>query len=259
MKKIALIVSGWHFPLQPYEAFAKQKLPEGWELHKFCVSHRDPKHAIKEKKKRELPDTRRGRLDAILYKEMATKDKIESLGWNYKEYPNTIGDWGNANQWLEDNNYKDYDLILISHDDNLILHNRLFADIIEEESFKDWEILANTVGMPPGSIRGSFEFFKPSLLEKIGGKFDLSETKLTRVGETSATENIGELYDWNSTVYPLQRFIKENNVPLAFLSPSYRVSAYCIEGERGYISNTHGGNTVFEEEGLNHLEKHGVI
>jgi hypothetical protein len=259
MKKIAVLVSAWHFPLQPYKAIASQKLPEGWELHKFCISHRDPKYAIEEKKNKVIPEGRRGDLDRILYKEMATQEKLEALGWHYKEYPNTIGDWGNANQWLEDNNYKDYDLLLISHDDNLILHNRLFADIIEEPSFPEWEILSNTVGSPPGSLRGSFEFFKPSLLEKIGGKFDLSETTLTREGVTTATEEIGELYDWNSTVYPLQKFINDNQIPIAYLSPAYRVSAYCIEGERGYISNTHGANTVFEEEGLDHLVKHGVI
>ncbi len=262
MKKIAVVASGWHFPLHFYESMLKQVRPEGWEIDFFCVSHRDPEFARKEKKNDHfdpLSTNIREKLDKILYSDIASARVISELGWNYKEYPNTIGDWGNSNQWLDEHDYKEYDLFLFTHDDNLIIHDRLFADTIEDDNFAEWDILTNSPGMPPGSLRGSFEFFKPRVLELMGGKFDLSETTLTREGITTATNEIAELYDWNTTVYPLQRLILEKGLKMACLSPAYRVSAYCIEGERGYISKTHGMNTQYEDAGLKYLSDNGVI
>lgn len=259
MQKIAVVASGWHYPSAFYEGMVRQKMPEGWTADYFCISHRDPSFAKEEKKDDVFEDTLRGRLDKKLYERMVDKQYIGLLGWKYKEYPNTIGDWGNSNQWLEENDYKKYDLLLFTHDDNLIIHDRLIADIIEDENFREWDILANSTGMPQGSLRGSFEFFKPSVIEKLGGKFDLSEVTLTREGKTTATNEIAELYDWNSTVYPLTRFIEEQKLKTGFLSPAYRVSAYCIEGERGYISKTHGENTKYEDAGLNYLHENGII
>ena len=224
----------------------------------FCVSHRDPKYAQEEKLGRVFIGDRAD-LDQRLYDKIATQADIEAHGWEYKEYPNTIGDWGNSNQWLEDHNYKEYDLLLFTHDDNLILNDKWFADVIKDKAFTDWEILSNSLGMPKGSLRGSCEFFKPSLLKKMGGKFDLSDTTLTREGLTGATEAVDELYDWNSTVYPLARFIEAEGIKVGYLSPSYRISAYCIEGERGYIGNTHGQNTEIEDAGLSILKQIGAI
>jgi len=255
-KKIAVVASGWHFPLSFYEMLAKQKKIEGWEVELFCISHRDPKFAKKEKKGRVF-EGERADLDEKLYNKIATVKQIEKLGWKYIECPNTIGDWGNSNQWLELYDYHNYDLFLFTHDDNLILNDKLFRDIIEDENFDKWDILCNSFGMPQGMIRGSFEFFKPSVLDKIGGQFDLSETTLSREGKTTASEDIMELYDWNSTVYPLQRIADQMRV--GYLSPAYRVSAYCIEGERGYISNTHGINTVEEDKGIAFLRQNGLI
>jgi hypothetical protein len=248
-KRLAVVASGWHYPSQFYEMTVKQKKADGWEYEFFVVSHRDPKHAEAEKLGREFTGDRAD-LDKRLYERVISRAEIEKLGWNYKEYPNTIGDWGNSNQWLEDHDFNDYDLFLFTHDDNLILNDKWFRDVIEDESFNEWEILANSLGMPQGNLRGSCEFFKPSLIKKMGGKFDLSETTLTREGQTTATESLVELNDWNSTVYPMTKFIEENDIKVGFMSPSYRISAYCIEGERGYIGNTHGINTAVEDEGL---------
>lgn len=257
-RKIAVVASGWHYPSQFYEGIAEQILPKGWSMDLFCVSHRDPSFAQEEKKDKKFTGER-AYLDEKLYRKIITVEEIEKLGWKYKEYPNTVGDWGNSNQWLEEHDYKEYDLLLFTHDDNLILSDMWFKDIIQDGSFKDWEILCNSLGMPPGSIRGSCEFFKPSLLEKMGGKFDLSEVTLDRTGENIASEDLNELYDWNSTVYPLQRFTEEQKISVGYMSPSYRVSSYCLEGERGYISNTHGINTKVEDEGLEVLKKYGLI
>jgi len=252
VKKLAVVASGWHFPSQFYEQLPKQIKMKGWEYEFFCVAHRNPMYATVEKRDKVFTGDRAD-LDKRLYQRVISAGEIEQAGWHYKEYPNTIGDWGNSNQWLEEHDYKEYDLFLFTHDDNLIIGDTWFSDIITDKAYKDWEILCNSAGMPKGSIRGSCEFFKPSLLEKIGGKFDLSETTLTREGKTTATENIEELYDWNNGVYPLARFIEANDIRVGFLSPAYRVSAYCIEGERGYIGNTHGINTAEEEIGLKFL------
>lgn len=258
MKKLAVVASGWHFPASFYEAIAKQQLPKGWNMELFCISHRDPLYAIEEKKGKSFEGSR-AHLDEKLYNSVITKEEIEKLGWKYIEKSNTIGDWGNSNQWLEEHDYNDYDLLLFTHDDNLILSYQWFYTIIKDSTFKEWEILSNSLGMPEGWIRGSCEFFKPSFIKKLGGKFDLSETKLTREGKTSATENIEELYDWNSTVVPLMKFIEDNEIKVGYLSPSYRISTMVIEGERGYISNTHGVNTEKEEKGLAYLKEHGII
>ena len=250
IKKVAVVASGWHYPSQFYEAMARQVMPDGWSKELYCISHRDPKYAKEEKKGRKFGRGLRGRLDKILYKEMASRELIEAIGWDYKEYPN---------QWLEEHNYKNYDLLLFTHDDNLIIHDRLLADVIEDGAFKDWDILANSVGQPAGYLRGSFEFFKPKALTQLGGKFDLSEVTLHREGIFTASEDIRELYDWNAGAMPTNMAIMEKKMKVGYLSPAYRVSAYCIEGERGYISNTHGENTKLEDAGLKFLKDNKVI
>ncbi len=259
MRRIAVIASGWHFPLHFYESMARQIMPEGWMMDLYCVSHRDPLFAKLEKENHKFKRNLRGKLDKILYAKMATKELIERIGWNYKEYPNTIGDWGNTNQWLEDHDYKEYDLLLATHDDNLIIHDRFFADIISDGSFEQWDILTNSPGMPQGSIRGSFEVFTRYALEKMGGRFDDSSITLQRVGQTDSPEHLAALYDWNNWTPMIQKVIEDKKLRVGILSPTYRVSAYCIEGERGYISNTHGINTEREDMGLKFLKDNGVI
>jgi hypothetical protein len=251
--KIAVVASGWHYPSQFYEMMAKQKGNHQVDL--FCVSHRDPSFATHP----EFPDSLRGSLDKRLYEHPLTKEDIIKLGWNYKEYPNTVGDWGNTNQWLEDHNYQDYDLLLFTHDDNLILTDELFTGILADESYSQWDILTNSIGVPAGSIRGSFEFFKPGVLTLMGGKFDLSPLTLTREGKTDNPDDLLTLNDWNGIVAPLNKIILDNNLSVMTLSPAYRVSAYCIEGERGFIHRTHGSNTLLEDAGLMFLKDNGII
>lgn len=235
MKKLAIVVSGWHYPHNFYQSLSKQRIPKGWSVDMFVVSHRDPKYA----QMPEFTDKPHSDLDKKLYDKIATIKDLQKLGFEYKEYPNTIGDWGNGNQWLEDNDYKEYDLFLFTHDDNLLLRYDLLDFVCGDIYKDDWLILTNTVGVPHGSIRGSFEFFKKKMLDKLGGKFDLSETTLDRTGVTENPKDWGELYDWNSTVYPLTNFLikKKLEDKVIVFSNIYRVSIFCIEGERGLISN----------------------
>ena len=92
----------------------------------------------------------------------------------------------------------------------------------------------------------------------MGGKFDLSETKMTRVGETSSYSTLSDLSEWNSVIFPLQRLIDEKGLQPHIKAPSiyYRMSVYCLEGERGYIHKTEFSNTKEEEKGLDMVEKY---
>lgn len=259
IKKLAVVASGWHYPSHFYESMVKQVTPEGWKVDLFCISHRDPSFSQAETKKDKFAKGIRGKLDKVLYKEVASKDLIELLGWNYKEHPNTVGDWGNTNQWLDENDYKKYDLLLFTHDDNFILNNRLFVDTIQDPNFKKWDICTNSPGAPTGSLRGSFEFFKPKVLDIMGGKFDLSWITLDRTGKTDNQEGLEGLNDWNNIVFPFAKLIEDNKLKVAIMSPCYRVSAYVIEGERGFISKTHGENTKYEDAGLAYLHEAKLI
>lgn len=249
MKRLAVVASGWHFPYSFYESISTQHLPKNWKMDLFCISHRNPSFSAEEKSNITL-EGERAYLDLKLYSNIAYIEDIETLGWKYKEYPNTIGDWGCSNQWLEENNYNDYDLILFTHDDNLILSEDWFQNVIGDEEFNNWEILSNSCGAPAGWLRGSCEFFKPSLLDKIGGKFDLSLVNLNRTDKLYGSQDIAELSDWNNTVVPLMNFIRSNDIKVKYLSNFYRVSEYCLEGERGFISKTTSSNTTSENKGL---------
>ncbi len=255
MKKLAVVATGWHFPLHFYKKMAEQKAPPGWEIEFFCVSHRDPSYATEEKKKDvpKLGYDRRGLYDRILYEKIATVAEIESLGWHYTLEPNTIGDWGCSNQWLEKHDYRQYDMFLFTHDDNFMLNGDLFVDLLESG---DWLILTNSEGVPSGVIRGSFEFFTREMMEHLGGKFDLSATTLTREGTFTSDGSLEEIGNWNTTLIPIMNLIKSKNLSprVVSLSPFYRISQYCLEGERGYIHKTYELNTPREERGLDLVE-----
>jgi len=256
MKKLAVVVSGWHYPYAFYEAISKQKIPKGWSVDLFVVSHRDPSFA----KMPEFNDSLHSDLDKKLYSKIASVDDLKKLGFEYKEYPNTIGDWGNSNQWLEDNDYNEYDLFLFTHDDNLILRYDMFETVCGEMYKEKWLILTNTVGVPAGSLRGSFEFFKKEMIKKLGGKFDLSATTLDRTGKNDNPENWGDLYDWNTTVYPLTDFLHKKKLfdRVIVFSPIYRVSIFCIEGERGLISNAQTNSSELNT-GIQWLKDNKII
>jgi hypothetical protein len=269
MKRLAVIAGGWHFPIAFFEQIAGQKVPEGWEVDMFVVSHRDPSYAVEEKKETlaKLGFDRRCLYDRLLYRKVATVADIEALGWKYTLEPNSIGDWGNTNQWLEKNDYKKYDKFLITHDDNFIPTDQVFVDILPQD---DWLILSNSTGnaqrrlrqwlhLPkPITLRGSFEFFTREMFDMMGGKFDLSRTTLTREGKFTTDGSFTELSDWNQNDKPLRDFIKAQGIEnrMKALSPYYRMSKYCLEGERGYIFKTERSNTKEEEKGLDAVEEY---
>jgi len=269
MKRLAVVASGWHFPILFFEQMAAQKVPAGWEVDFFLISHRDPSFAIEEKSDTlaNLGYTRRDLYDRLLYRKVASVEEIKALGWQYILEPNTMGDWGNTNQWLEKHDYKMYDKFLFTHDDNFILTDEMLNDILPQN---DWLILSNSTGnsqrrlrqwlhLPKVfAVRGSFEFFTKEMLDIMGGSFDLSRTTLTREGKFSTTGDFSELSDWNQNDKPLRDMIMQKGLTnkVRALSPYYRMSTYCLEGERGFIHRTEKSNTKEEERGLDMVEEH---
>ena len=302
-KKLAVVVNGWHFPKEFYKQIKEQKIPDGWEIDYFCVSHRDPEVSKSEKQKiiPQLGDSILEKLDKVLYKDIATVEYLEKNNWQYSLEPNTIGDWGCTNQWLEKHpNYRDYEILLLTHDDNWVIGDDLFECVLNErletlyrnnisvygrgelqktnkaESSEvpyeeDWLVISNGLVNSTAKVRGSFDFFKTSLIEKMGGSFDLSRVELSRVGET---DNMGvgaygtnpppsgmSMKDWEKPVQNYHNFMYQNKLvdKVRYLSPTYRVSYWCLEGERGLLSNRATPQRVIYESGVNDLINMGRI
>ena len=297
MKKILVLATGWHFSSHFYEKMAQQIIPEGWHVDYFCVAHRTPddKNTIQEKaniRKYEAEDFL-GELDKILYEYPITVDQIESFGWKFMLEENTIGDMEVFNQWSDKYDYTEYDIILITHDDNFILSDQIFVDVLSEDSvmfkpivesrygwkghqFKvtstknnnNWYFLDNgyTESIPKAfTPRGSFSFYKKELIDLLpNNKFDMTDVVLTREGLTDSPGHM-ELNSWNTNAGNFRDFLynSKNDLELVdrtrWLSMTRRVSKYCIEGERGFISNRNadGGQYVNDVQSI--MEKLGWI
>jgi len=263
MKKLAVIVCGWHYPDYFYKQFPSQKIPSDWKVDYFCISHRNPKFAVGEKNiTKNLDGGVFNKLDYFFYKNVATINSIEKYGWKYIQKPNTLGDWGVFNQWIEDYDYKDYDMFLLAGDDNIVIDDELLNKVLGNklEFFwsngdvgnhkinkvkydNDWLVLANNA--PPtgrGMLRGSFDFIKPKIFDMLGGKFDFSGCDMeARLDNTITPTNHFESVSmsWNNQCVEFMKFIESNNLypKIRFLSDKYRMSSFCIEGERGLFSN----------------------
>ena len=282
MNKILVIATGWHFSSHFYENMIKQIVPDGWKIDYFCVAHRLPEdeNTIKEKDDvRHLDDGHfLDELDQIMYEYPITTKQIEDFGWKFMLEENTVGDMECFNQWSEHCDYKDYDFVLVTHDDNLILSDKLFVDItngvevhkpIEESRYgthqyntelvkleDDWLFLDNgyTENLPKAfTPRGSFSFYKKELIPD--NRFNMYENGgygiVNRSGETASAGYDG-IKAWNTHAGTFRDFLYESNSVdgTRWLSNMKRVSKYCIEGERGFISNHRAG-----EEYMSNIQK----
>tara|TARA_R100000152_G_C6753429_1_gene177185 strand:+ start:126 stop:1016 length:891 start_codon:yes stop_codon:yes gene_type:complete len=282
MKKLAVIACGWHYPSQFYEKMLNQKIPNGWVVDSFVISHRHPENenTIKEKNltRSYTGDELLNYLDSVLYEFPLTEKDITNFGWKYIEKPNTMGDMEVFNQWVENYDYNDYDMFFITHDDNIILSDSLFEDVLGEDRINlykplvetrvgrdqfdielvennlDWHYLGNGYSkyIPKAMTpRGSFGFYTKDLIDKMGGKFSMDDISLTRVGETDTPEDHHSLADWNSSDGNFRDFLYESeNLELVdktrFISDTKRVSKYCIEGERGFIHKNNTSETHYK-------------
>jgi len=243
--KIAVVAGGWHWPASFYWRMAEQA--SGVDL--FVISHRSPELPIVREEKLDVLAHAKGPLadlDRELYYTFPTLPVLRALGWTYEEAPNTVGDWGFLNQWLERHDYRQYDCILSSHDDTYIQRNDLF-----EQLDGDWLILSNGTypQAPEGYVRGSFEFFKREMLDLLGGRLDLGNVHLTREGKTDSPAGMAAISAWNDTAIPLRRFMCQNALTgrIRYLSNYYRVSPWVIEAERGFLHYTDGVPWSFEQ------------
>ena len=285
MKKIAVIASGWHYASQFYEAMSRQIIPENVIVDLFVISHRSPEHedAIREKHqiRRYTGLDFAKKLDTCLYSNILSIDDIKNLGWTYIEKPNTIGDMEVFNQWTEDYDYSAYDIFLVTHDDNLILSNQIFVDIIDPnllllkpiktskygtghqfktetvENKNDWMFLDNGYSeyIPKAfTPRGSFCFYTKEFISMLpNNKFPMDNIKVTRIDQPNSI-GYDAITDWNTTAGNLRNFIYDNNLieQTRWFSDTKRVSKYCIEGERGFV---HACNNGEREHYANCLNK----
>ena len=266
MSKILVIATGWHFSSHFYETMVKQIVPEGWEVDYYCVAHRTPEdeNTIKEKDYLRYADDNKHdnfliQLDQMMYECPITTKEIEDFGWKFELEENTVGDMECFNQWSEHYDYKDYDFILVTHDDNLILSDKLFVDILGGvEVYKpiteslygnhqfntkfvklenDWLFLDNgyTESLPKAfTPRGSFSFYKRELIDMLpDNKFNMYESGgygiVYRSGKTASVGYDG-IKAWNTHAGTFRDFLYEGNLvdSTRWLSNMKRVSKYCI-------------------------------
>ena len=106
------------------------------------------------------------------------------------------------------------------------------------ESNDNWLYIGN--GWSPGyyNPRGSFGFFKKELISMLGGSFKIDNIDLMRVGNKKTPDSHDDLSDWNQVTKNFIQFMEKNNLldRMYRLSDLYRISDYCVECERGYIS-----------------------
>jgi hypothetical protein len=239
--RIAVVAGGWHYPLHFYREIAAQDYPRK-DLALFVVGHRHPDlEVVRQEKVAELSVAPGplGNIDRMLYSDPVSLDKLIKLGWTYIEAPNVAGDQVFLNQWLSRCNYKNYDAILNCHDDTFIRRRDLFRFVAQSREKADWLIMAN--GKSPvesdAYFRGSFEFWHSEMLDLLDGKVPVGDIVLTREGQTDTPKDRETLQAWNAIGVPVREFLTKNNFTdfVARLSPHYRVSAFAIEGERGFI------------------------
>jgi hypothetical protein len=299
MKKILILATGWHFSSHFYEHMIKQIVPTGWKADYFCVAHRmpDDPNVISEKEhvRNASGDNFLDELDAIMYECPITKVQIEDLGWEFMLEDNTIGDMEVFNQWSDKYDYTDYDVVLITHDDNFILSDKLFEDVLKGNievykpivssrygnghQFKTervklddkWLFIDNGYTekiLKAFEPRGSFCFYKKELIDLLpNNKFDMDyddDAVLTRVGKTDSV-GYDAISSWNSCAGNFRDFLYDALPELElvnrtnWLSNTKRVSGYCIEGERGFIINRRADGERYVSDVQRILEELGWI
>lgn len=267
MARLAVVVGGWHWPAHLYRALANQTPVPGWEYEFFSVAHRPP--GYREEKEEIFKDTHNGKtlyaLDRYIYDQDVSVAYLESLGWNYSLEDNTVGNFEFLNQWMRKHDWRDYDMVLNAHDDCFIRRQDLLHNVLSDKVTlfqketrrgidtvpardRSWIWLENSTSPRYYHIRNTLTFFKPEFFEILGDDgFDVSNIKLRRVGEFNTPKSHNALSDWNACGRMLTNFIDQNKIhsKIKFLSPHYRVSPYCIEGERGLIHKRAWGGSYY--------------
>ena len=301
MKKLLVLSTGWHFSSYFYENMIEQEVPDGWEIDYFCVAHRLPEDENTINEKEDIRSSNDEnfliQLDKKMYEYPITKEQIQNFGWTFILEDNTVGDMEVFNQWSDKYDYKDYDIILITHDDNLILSDKIFVDLLDRKTklykpiiesrygqsnhqFKtkeinndfNWYFLDNgyTESIPKAfEPRGSFSFYKKELIDLLpDNKFNMYESGglgvVNRVGETNSVGH-GGISAWNTHAGTFREFLYNRLGGLELVestrwfSKTKRISKYCIEGERGFVSNYQADGDIYVNNLKIQLEELGWI
>ena len=74
MKKIAILIGGWHYPKGFYNQLSRLNCPDGFEFETFVVSHRDV----------DLPIVHQEKLEILSKIDKNTEDELDVVkGYNY--------------------------------------------------------------------------------------------------------------------------------------------------------------------------------
>lgn len=285
-KKLAVVISGWHYPYLFYKQLKEQKTPKGFDIDFFVVSHRDPDLSIVyDEKQSLLPKFGEGKLqnlDKKLYNRIIKKKEIKELGFIYNEEPNEIGDLFLLNQWVQRHYKGQYDYTMYTHDDTFLLNDRMFTDIFENKAtllsnpYKgsvvevpsnfSWDHLASGVHSGTTCPRTSFTVLSKVLLDKLAPSFEKISTEgatLNRLDQSDTPYDINGkkinttiLGSWNAPGRNFWKWCEENNFTnkSVRLSNTYRVTPYFIEAERGFLYSPDGENSL-----LNYLTKNDLL
>jgi len=291
MKKLAVVISGWHYPYQFYRRMKEQHVPKDWEIDMFIVSHRDPEEEVVSNEKNELfergGDNILQNCDKDLYQRYITKAEIEDLGYIYNEEPNDVGDLFLFSQWVDRHWKSQYDIVMYIHDDTYILSDSLFVDILEQKaqlivsptagrtesvpSNFEWHHMASGTHGGTTCPRTSFTVVTKELLDKLAPDLhiitttntDGSDISFTRTNETDTpyvlkgdridTDSIDE---WNAPGRNFWRWCEVHGYhsKSVRLSDTYRVTPYFIEGERGFMWTPHNA-----QRPINYLQSRGYL
>ena len=230
-----------------------------------------------------------------MYEYPISQLQIEDFGWKFMLEDNTVGDMEVFNQWSEKYDFREYDIILVTHDDNLIISDSLFMDILNgvdvykpipdsrygtghqfnveiEPIGHEWLFLDNgytEVIAKAFEPRGSFSFYKKELIDLLpNNKFDMYQSGglgvVDRTGETNSVGHDG-IAAWNTHAGTFREFLYDGLPDLGLvdkvrcLSNTKRVSKYCIEGERGFISNYRADGNRYVTDLTKQLESIGWV
>ena len=186
------------------------------------------------------------------------------MGFIYDVEKSSIGDLYQLNQWVQRHYTGQYDKVLFTHDDNYLLNDEMFVDILEKKvqlfvpdnkgvlnevslDF-DWKHLAG--GQIENTLvpRTAFTFLDRELLDKLMldlERISTADVDLDRTGKTDTLYDVSDdkqvstsaLVSWNSPGRSFVTWMKNNEYidKSVRLSPYYRVTKYFIEGERGFV------------------------
>jgi len=250
MRKIAIIVGGWHYPHHFYDKLNQMQIPNDTIVDKFVISHRSPDlDIVSEEKLKYVNPTMNyllQKLDNLLYSRMIKQSEIKEMNYKCDLVDNVAGDYYFVHQWMNLYDYKQYDYIFFFHDDNYLISDKLLVDVVDKKAIlydmegntvnseSYWLVLFNsTVGVDP-SPRGSFSVFNKYLFD-IMPKFDFVNVSLNRVNQVDTPAGHEAIADWNAILRNMKGVIERANIKnMVFkLSKVYRCSPYIFECERG--------------------------